>query len=432
MPSGETLLKFTDYPFAYSIMAMFMGSIGVSLSQDHFIFLGIAGAFGTLLTVVDPIGGIIRNIETKYLEKRNKKIIDLTFKLSALKTKAITFEIEKILGLFYFIILILAFAIAITIPSPFFDKLIQKDILEILQLNELQLKSIFLLVSAIVIGVLVIRATKFWNELDNEIEIAAYHLIAINNDNATQTSIQNMTRAIEQNDWTLAELWKGKIREEIKYKKGKRELIIKAADSVFSPLHFEASEFKKYLQDRKEDPFKDFNTEKWMKIKQNSHQSIVEDTQLRRRIENFYNTMNVYNKNIPNLFLKVNEIIKKHFSKELNENVDSVEIHLDFPNSGITVPLPTCGLFGINPLEFDPTSRKFGNLKMHIITEGNKTIHREIKQHEVFDKVWGLVINEIRRDDLIVKMNEYLKNLEIENRKLMGIYSKKIQMQWDV
>jgi len=142
--------------------------------------------------------------------------------------------------------------------------------------------------------------------------------------------------------------------------------------------------------------------------------------------------MNDYNKIVPNLFSKLNEIIKKNFSEAFNENVDSVEFHTDIPNSGNTIHLPTCGLFGFHPIEFESSSRKFGSFKLQIRLEGNQIRHAEYKQQEDFDKVWRLVLNEIKHDDLIVKMNEYLKSLEVENRKLMKIYSEKIEMQWKV
>ncbi|MBL4654132.1 MAG: hypothetical protein JKY53_14905 [Flavobacteriales bacterium] len=438
MPAGETILKLTDYPFSYSIIGIISGVLGFGIADNQLIFLGIAGAFGTFLTVVDPMGWLLRvNAKDRIKKgldqsKNSSQTLEKEYKISALKSKSINFEIEKIFGLFYFIIILTAFLIAMGFSESLFEKLIIKDSnnVAIFPMQYFQLGYIGL--TLVALGALIGKAIHFWKDLDSKIMVAGFHQIAINNDNATQTSVENMSRAVEQNDWALAKIWESKIKEEIKYKKGKRELIIKAADTVFSPLHFEASEFQKYLQDRKRDPFKDFKTDQWMKIKQNSHQSIVEDTKLRHRIEDFYNTINDYNKIVPNLFSTLNEIIKKNFSEIFGENVDSVEIHLDIPNSGSTVHLPTCGLFGFHPLEFESSLRKFGSFKMHIRSEGNQLRHAEFKQQEDFDKVWRLVLNEIKHDDLIVKMNEYLKSLEIENNKLMKIYSEKIEMQWMV
>ena len=41
MTAGETILKFTDYPFAYSIVGISLGMLGFSLSGNHIIFLGM-------------------------------------------------------------------------------------------------------------------------------------------------------------------------------------------------------------------------------------------------------------------------------------------------------------------------------------------------------------------------------------------------------
>ena len=95
MAVGETLLKFTDYPFAYSILGLFSGIIGFSLSENHLVYLGIAGALGTFLTILDPIGWLIRDGAKSRIKLNQKsylkpdEIIDVHYKMSAIKSKTI-------------------------------------------------------------------------------------------------------------------------------------------------------------------------------------------------------------------------------------------------------------------------------------------------------------------------------------------------------
>ena len=438
MVAGETILKLTDFPFSYSIIGILSGVLGFGISDNYLIFLGVAGAFGTFLTITDPIGWLLRKneedrIKKGYDVKHNPELtLEKQFKISALRTKSITFEFKKIIGLFYFII-ILFFFLAATIPPDalLFEKLIIKNNDGEALCDILCFKISYLSISSAALIILVIKANRFWKDLDKKIEIAGFHQIAINNDNATQTSVENMTRAVEQNDWALAKIWQGKIEEEIKYKKGKRELIIKAADMVVSPLHFEASEFQKYLQNRTIDPFREFNTAEWTKIKQNSLQSIVEDTNLRRRIESFYNTLNDYNKIVPKLFSEMNKIINKNFSEVFNKNVSGVEFYLDLPNSGNTVHLQTCALFEINPMEFDHPPREFGSFRLRI-QNGDQIRDAQYTKLNDFDKVWQLVLEDVKNNNMIIKIKKYLAELEINNNKLMKIYSEKIGMQRNV
>jgi len=70
MATGETILKFTDYPFAYSIIGIGLSMFGFSLGQNQLVFLGLAGAFGTFLATVDPLGAAIRRVEGNHLTKK--------------------------------------------------------------------------------------------------------------------------------------------------------------------------------------------------------------------------------------------------------------------------------------------------------------------------------------------------------------------------
>lgn len=431
MVSGETLLKFTDYPFAYSFVGIISAMIGFSLGQNQLIFLGIAGAVGTFLTIIDPIGGGLRkNAETRIKKASKKKKLDdlkIQFKLSSLKSKSISYEMEKIIGMFYFVIIISLFMLGVFLPTPFFEKLVILDGDEEPLCSEWCFKFSYLGLSLAALVIISEKGRRFWRELDRKVDIAADHMDAINDDNATQTSVESMTRAIEQNDWELAELWGHKIEDEIINQKGKRESTIKAADTIFSPLHSESSEFEKHLKKMKQNrQFTEFKTEQWDHINQHSLQSMVEDEELRHKIENFYKIMNDYNELTPKLFLEMGKIINKNFSDVFKKNVSGVEFHLDSPDSGDTVHLHDCAMSEIHPLNFYFHPRKFGGFKIST-RNGNQVHHSLYEQQSSFDTAWNLVLEDVKNNEIIIKIKKYLKDLEIENEKLMKIYSDKIK-----
>ena len=217
MTAGETILKFTDYPFAYSIIGIISGMIGFSLGQNSLIFLGLAGAIGTFLIIVDPLGEMLRKNAERRIKKKNKmeKLddLELQFKLSSLKSKSITYEMEKIISMFYFVIIIILFLIAVVAPTPFFDKLVILDNDKVPLCDEWCFKFSYLGLGLSALIIISEKGRQFWKELDNKVNIAADHMSMINDDNATQTSIESMTMAVEQNDWELASLPEEKLKK---------------------------------------------------------------------------------------------------------------------------------------------------------------------------------------------------------------------------
>ena len=61
-------------------------------------------------------------------------------------------------------------------------------------------------------------------ELRRQIEIAGIHQWGIGSEFVTPTTIDNMSKAIQQNDWKTAEEWSKLIENEIKTEKGKKDI----------------------------------------------------------------------------------------------------------------------------------------------------------------------------------------------------------------
>ncbi len=61
MASGETLLKVADFPFSYSLMAIILSAIGSDFQGANlYVYVSVAGSLGTFLTIIDPVGRILR------------------------------------------------------------------------------------------------------------------------------------------------------------------------------------------------------------------------------------------------------------------------------------------------------------------------------------------------------------------------------------
>ena len=440
MAVGETILKLTDYPFAYSILGLFSGVIGFSLSENNLVYLGIAGALGTFLTIFDPVGWLIRD-GAKSRIKLNKKaylkpneIIDSHYKMSAIKSKSITYEIEKIIGTFYFIILIGFFIVSVAAPVPFIEQIMILDAEHNPICTEICFRICYSSLGIIAFGLLSIKAINFRKNLDEKIDIAGYHQIVINDDNATQTSVESMSRSIEQNDWEIASLWMTKIKEEIKYKKGKRELIIKSADLVFSPLHRESITFEQSvgsLNFSYRHP--SFEHKEWDEITRNSYQSIIEDTDLRHRIDLFYNLALDYNKKIGPLGKIVTDIIYKYASDIFNKNqVFGIDYEIESSQGSGNVDLYGCALFNTHPLDFYRVRGILQNITIRFRDGNENQDNFKYFDNVLFDEMWELVISEVNQNDEIVWFKQIFEELKTENSKLMKIYSEKIGMQWNV
>ncbi|OLB91700.1 MAG: hypothetical protein AUH25_02030 [Thaumarchaeota archaeon 13_1_40CM_38_12] len=123
MVEGQTGLNIKDYPFAFSVAVLFAPNLLSDPSNNHAILgiLLIGGILGSLLTIINPLGLLIKYYYTReyssqiyhiifpsmFPVKNNmiKNIAEKNFR-SALTTPAISFEIDKIVAMIYFIIIL--------------------------------------------------------------------------------------------------------------------------------------------------------------------------------------------------------------------------------------------------------------------------------------------------------------------------------------
>lgn len=126
MVEGRTGLNIKDFPFAFSITALFFPGLLTGSSDASIVgLLLIGGMFGSILTIINPLSLLskwhyrkeysdsISNIILPDLvlkhNKLTKKIVAKNFN-AALSSPAIAFETDKIIAMIYFVfILVLAF-----------------------------------------------------------------------------------------------------------------------------------------------------------------------------------------------------------------------------------------------------------------------------------------------------------------------------------
>lgn len=129
MTFGKGGLNIKDYPFAFSLAVLFFPSILNTSNNELPILFGITifgGTVGSILTITNPVGILIRYIyiwtcQKKILSELRfneflKSVINKNF-ASAITSPSISYEIDKLVGMFYFIVIL-----SITSYRLFFDQ----------------------------------------------------------------------------------------------------------------------------------------------------------------------------------------------------------------------------------------------------------------------------------------------------------------------
>lgn len=434
MTSGETLLKVADYPFAYTVVILAGGILGIGLTENKILLLGISGALGTFLTIVDPLGIRVRSQIKNRLKKKDLKSIfpEMKYFLHSIETRAIGIEVDKIIGMLYFVISIGLFIMAVLLSNSLMSSFIIKDNNENVILDRSYIQLILLITSLAVVLILEKIRKRKWNELDKKLEIAAMHQFSIGNEYATKTTVENMTRAIDLGDWASAEEWAQELKEEIANKKGKREVIIKSAELVFRPLHEDSVNIDiscKGILDRKS--YYGIASNVWVQLKNSGIHLMIEEANLRHRIENFYSKINQYGTLASRINTDTERLIKESMSTAFGRKIKAIRYLVWDYDTSSDPNLIGCALFDLHPLDY---YKKFTRLQVDIqfSDENSMNAHKENEDFDKFDKGWQTVLQAVRENTDVKKLKNLLDEIMIENNKLLKIYGERIEMQWKV
>lgn len=435
MTAGETLLKVADYPFAYSFVILVGGIFGFGLSENKILILGLAGALGTFLTIVDPWGLYVRwqlNRGLNKIVKTRQIFPDLKYYAKALNSRSIGIEIDRIIGMFYFAIIIFVFMVTIWWSSSFTNNLVIRDTYQNILLGDLHVRVISSIVAIIALWILAIISRRKWRELDKKLEVAAMHQFSIGNEYATKATIENMTRAVDLGDWASAEEWAQELKEEIDNKKGKREIIIKSAELIFRPLHEDSMNIElSYQGILNAKNYYGITSNIWDQLKRSGTHLMIEDADLRHRIENFYKKTLDYNKLASQINADTDELIKESMSTVFGRKVKSIRYltkHRDAVQDPILIG---CALFNIHPIDH---VKEVERLQVDIQFSGEESMnaHKDDEDFKKFDDGWKMILQSVNEDKDVQKLKSLLNEIMIENNKLLSVYKNRIEMQWRV
>lgn len=435
MTAGETLLKITDIPFSYSLMAIITGVIGVNLDGEKIIILiGAAGALGTFLAVTDPIGRLLKSnlvkgineIRKKDDSKQSKK---WDFTVKAVKTRAIGVEIDKLVSMAYIVIVLGVFSTAISQYESFAESLQLFDddnqvLCDIFCIQGLGVISAFIGVFFVaLVGVIT------WRDLKNHVITAGIHHIGISSEYVTSPTIEHMSRAIEQNDWQTASEWAKIIETEIKTEKGKKDFNIESVRQFYRPLYEESISIHATAQNiLNNDLNATFPSGEWDGTT-HTIQLMIKDESLIDKLTTLYTKIKEYNAHPRNLESKIQKIIEEEATKFYGKNVKNVSYFFNRKTGGSSPALWDCLRSGEHPVNrnIEPFDSK--QIVLNTSDVSSEPQH-DAKAFGNFDQLWEIMLKRVKEETMSTKLKDLAKEIQDMNNEIKPIFVERIQKQW--
>lgn len=429
MTVGETLLKITDFPFAYSMVVIIATSSNIDMQNGHLlILLSVAGAFGTFLTITDPLGRLFRFLLLGQIDKRIKQVKEknqflfskLNYGKGAIHSRAISIEIDKLVGVSYFVILLLIYNTLIVYSAGFVESLVLKDKNGNTICDTSCVRTMGDIFSFGAVIPVVIIASRTWRDMKNNIETVAIYQLGISSEDSTRSTIENLSNAIEQNDWSTAKEWASIVEKEIQTKKGSKEILLKLTDVVYEPLYQECKTIEyAYNNTQKVKNFIPFSHIAWDKVKDEPMFLTLTDESIRKELESFYSIISEYNQLEAITRRSAEEIIRRKITEFYGGQIADVLFFVDTGGSRSAPSLWDCAIIGIHPAE-----RLGSSTPVFIQVSSSHTGRTESRQNEedfkFFNRFWEAVLHDIHDDlnisrrrelfDIIADRNNTVKN----------------------
>lgn len=430
MASGETLLKITDIPFAYTILTIIFGVMGVSFSGANIaILVGAAGTLGTFLAITDPIGRLL-----KFWLKRNfkakKENEGKEHSVNAVNTTSIGIEIDKIVSLSYLFIILAIFATVLNEFPAFTENLILTNEQNEIICDESCITGLGVfgaIIGEIFIGIVGI---KNWKDLKKYAKTAGIHHIGISSEFVTNVTIENISRAIERNDWATAEEWAKIVEIEIKTEKGMKDFNIEAVNQVYRPLYEESIQndvAAKNILDNNVNTT--FSSKEWDHIQSVTRNVMIKNQNLINKINLLYEKIKNYNRFPPTLENQIQSIIRKEATQFYGIPVDDVQYYFKTKGSGSSPALWDCLRSKKHPLERN--TRPYDSRVIELRTSDKSS--KELKDPEAieqFDKLWDILLEKVENEINLSKLDEQVKEIQNLNDELKPIFEEQIKKQW--
>lgn len=446
MTAGETLLKISDYPFAYSLVTLFGSIFGYSITQNHLMVIGIAGALGTLLTFTDPIGHLIRLQQKIHFQKNpmveelygGGNVIDKKYPINSLYTRSIGVEVDRILGIIYFGISAGLFILVLFNSHSFISNAVIHGTDQKVVCDSECIQFWGKIGGFVALGLSILFTYIRWlRDLTKKVKIAGIHQLAITDEYPTTNSVENMTSAVEQNDWKTADEWGKKILDEINHKKGKREIILRAGTNIYRPLHKEIATIEhqfNLMNEIKTYPL--LSAETWTNIRITADDVIMEgdDDALRLELIGFYDLVSYYSVFIGRIRTMTDNIINTETKKLFGTRTKKIEYHLRVFGADNAPELISCALLGIHPKEYWPGAVPNYLLISWTNDNGNDENNNLVgpSNFNNFDEMWKNVLNQVGSDTNIQKFKKTKEELHMKCGVLKKRLRDKIALEWKV
>lgn len=232
----ESLLKLVEIPFVYSFIVLpFVINTDftpTSIFDPIFMpYILILGILGTFLAIFDPIGRASKVILKKYnygqihgflssLERINQNKyssqsfpshvydkLDESFTRHAVNTNSILLEINKIVGIFYFFVILLFFA-AFSFYSPFVTFFMNMfTAMNFCNQCFFETQLLLIIPLSIFTALTVLALIMEFFQVMKRTRTVAIYLLSIYDNKATEDKVMKMLQFIENKQWELAEAW---------------------------------------------------------------------------------------------------------------------------------------------------------------------------------------------------------------------------------
>lgn len=437
MAIGETLLKITDYPFAYSLIGILTLWIGIDVSDDQFVYLlAGSGSIGTLLVISNPIGRYLASTlkhnfgRRKIASFQSNQSNNFKYCIHAIETNSIKTEINKIVSLMYFALIIALFGFAVGVSETVSNSFVfyQEDNIPLCDSNCLQLTLPF--ASFFFLVILIIVLVKDWPKVIRYAEIAGIYQLSISSEFVTSTSRSNMGRSIEQNDWRTAEEWAKIIETEIKTEKGKKDFNMEAIRDVYRPLYEESIQnevaTKNILNNNLSTTF---SSSEWDSIQSLTKQLVIKDKELLGKIKTLYGKIHDYNQYPPTLQNQIKEIIQKEASSFYGLPVINVSYFYQKGNSGNAPALWDCLRTGEHPSERYGKDYDFRYVSLELSNNKHKSLKEE-KDLKDFEDLWKILVESVKTETSIPILSTKVHEIQKLNNELKPLFEEQIKKQW--
>lgn len=481
MTVGETLLKITDYPFSFSITFLLLRADGIKdiFSEQTAIFLLIAGFAGTALTILDPIGKIMKYyflwiakisyLDPEKLSPFEKEVAKCSLRIgerlmnslrkirkndydiapndftkiswayihSAFHTSAIELEKDKIVSTYYFLMTLYIATLVITYSGIFTDNYPDSFKNNVLCNVDCAKSATLVSINVIalcVVMVLIINGNKFFNK----ILIVATYLFSVGSKEVPHESTESVYQFIEIGDWQTAEYWRRQIQDDLRYKRGMRDLIIKSTETVYEPLYKEFLRLEGVFQlTELQKSYSTLGFGAWNAIKEGLLHLSVTDSEFVKLADSFQKECNRYENFLERAPREATEIILKHISSTYNENVTNAVYTVGGPTWVRNMELEHLGrnaIFGVSP-EYPNVRCIPKHLKLTIKDQSGNISTKDITIPTELDKlstVWNTIIDETHNQENVKQLKETYLKISEDMKILKEMCEKQNKLKYDV